>query len=60
MIRLAPGLRSGTMSVPVSKSHAHRVLIAEFLAGRAECLAPAKDDCDDIIATKRCLREVER
>ncbi len=58
MLRLAPGPRSGTMSVPVSKSHAHRVLIAEFLAGRTACLAPADGDCDDITATKRCLKEL--
>lgn len=56
MIRLLPGLRRGTMAVPVSKSHAHRVLIAEFLAGRMSSLAPASEDCDDIRATKRCLR----
>ena len=60
MTRLLPGLRRGTMTVPVSKSHAHRVLIAEFLAGRTACLAPTEGDCDDIAATKRCLREVER
>ena len=60
MTRLQPGLRRGVMSVPVSKSHAHRVLIAEFLAGRTDCLAPAEGDCDDILATKRCLKEVEK
>ena len=55
MTRLEPGLRRGTMVVPVSKSHAHRVLIAEFLAGRTDCLSPDAADCDDIAATKRCL-----
>ena len=60
MLRLVPGLRSGSMSVPVSKSHAHRVLIAEFLAGRTACLAAADGDCDDIAATKRCLEELAR
>ena len=55
MTRLEPGLRRGTMAVPVSKSHAHRVLIAEFLAGRTVCLAANVADCDDIRATKRCL-----
>ena len=59
MTRLEPGLRRGVMSVPVSKSHAHRVLIAEFLAGRTDCLAPAEGDCDDIEATKRCLKALE-
>lgn len=56
MIRLEPGLRCGAMTVPVSKSHAHRVLIAEFLAGRFAFLESAAEDCDDICATKRCLR----
>ena len=46
------------MTAPVSKSHAHRVLIAEFLAGRTDGLAPAPDDCDDIRATKRCLAAI--
>ena len=58
MTRLEPGLRRGVMSVPVSKSHAHRVLIAEFLAGRTDCLAAADGDCDDILATKRCLKSL--
>ena len=59
MTRLEPGLRRGTMTVPVSKSHAHRVLIAEFLAGRTACLAPIAEDCDDICATKRCLTALD-
>ena len=59
MTRLEPGLRHGTMTVPVSKSHAHRVLIAEFLAGRTACLSPALDDCDDVAATKRCLTALD-
>ena len=54
-LTLAPGLRTGTMRVPVSKSHAHRVLIAEFLAGRMASLTPSVGDCDDVAATKRCL-----
>ena len=55
MTRLKPGLRAGELRVPVSKSHAHRVLIAEFLAGRTVSLAPDAADCDDVRATKRCL-----
>ncbi len=55
MTRLEPGLRAGELRVPVSKSHAHRVLIAEFLAGRTVSLAPDAADCDDVRATKRCL-----
>lgn len=52
---LAPGLRRGTMALPPSKSHAHRVLLADFLAGRTDRLSAAADDCDDLAATKRCL-----
>ncbi len=59
MTRLEPGLRRGTMAVPISKSHAHRVLIAEFLAGRTACLASSPEDCDDICATKRCLAALD-
>jgi len=59
VICLKPGLRRGTMAVPVSKSHAHRVLIAEFLAGRTASLAPDAADCDDIAATKRCLKALD-
>lgn len=55
-MRLEPGLRKGMMRVPVSKSHAHRVLIAEFLAGRTSSLVDGVGECDDILATKRCLR----
>lgn len=52
---LEPGLRTGAVRPPPSKSHAHRVLIAEALSGRLESLAPDADDCADICATKRCL-----
>ena len=56
MRMIEPGLRRGRVSVPQSKSHAHRLLIANFLAGDRECLADAAGDSADIIATKRCLR----
>ncbi len=55
MITLAPGLRRGVVELPRSKSHAHRLLIANFLAGERAGLKPAADDSDDIVATKRCL-----
>lgn len=44
----------GRITVPVSKSHLHRLLIAEFLSGAT---VPPIDaaDCADIAATKRCL-----
>ena len=53
MTRLEPGLRAGELRVPVSKSHAHRVLIAEFLAGRTVSLVPDAADCDDTSPGRR-------
>ena len=32
-IIIQPGMRTGTVQVPFSKSHLHRLLIADFLAG---------------------------
>lgn len=43
------------MVVPRSKSHGHRLLIANFLAGETAALSPCESDNADIIATKRCL-----
>jgi len=60
MIRLEPGLRKGRLRLPQSKSHAHRVLIADFLAGGTLYRTANPLDCDDIIATKRCLDRTGR
>ncbi len=49
------GIRKGTVTAPVSKSHLHRLLIADFLAGDRSRLAADASDPDDIRATKRCL-----
>jgi 3-phosphoshikimate 1-carboxyvinyltransferase len=54
-IIVRPGRRKGTVSVPRSKSHEHRLLIADFLAGDLSRMVPCAEDCDDIVATKRCL-----
>ncbi len=43
------------MRVPLSKSFAHRVLIADFLSGGSFFRSFEGDLCDDLIATKRCL-----
>lgn len=56
MLRLDPGPRRGTVTAPPSKSHEHRLLVANFLAGERTCLADAPGDAADILATKRCLR----
>lgn len=51
---MLPRLLRGLVSVPPSKSHLHRLLIAGFLAdGKVPAADPS--DCDDIVATKRCL-----
>lgn len=51
---MLPRLLRGEVVVPPSKSHLHRLLIAEFLAS-GDCAAPLPSDCADIAATKRCL-----
>ena len=50
------GLRDGVVTPPPSKSHLHRLLIADFLAGGRAHLSPSPDDSADIAATRRCLR----
>ena len=55
MIKIQPGARSGRVEAPRSKSHEHRLLIADFLAGDIRRLGAMPSDPDDIRATKRCL-----
>ncbi len=43
------------MRVPLSKSFAHRVLIADCLSGGSFFRSFEGDLCDDLLATKRCL-----
>lgn len=50
------GPRKGTVTPPPSKSHLHRLLIADFLSGEMGRVDDSKEDSDDILATKRCLR----
>lgn len=48
----------GDVAVPLSKSHAHRILVADFLAdvaGGGEYALPFPDFCEDIAATRRCI-----
>lgn len=54
-LTIEPGRRRGSVAAPRSKSHEHRLLIADFLAGDYSRLAPREGDADDILATKRCL-----
>lgn len=53
---LKNGPHRGTVTAPRSKSHEHRLLIADFLAGDDTRLVDVPDDSADILATKRCLR----
>ncbi len=50
----------GTVKVPASKSHLHRLLTARFLAGEplSSLLSASEDECEDIIATRRCLAAI--
>ena len=54
-ISIKPGLRKGRVRPPVSKSHLHRLLVADFLAGDFSRLCSDESDSEDIKATKRCL-----
>lgn len=56
---LQPGFRRGVVVAPPSKSHEHRLLIANYLAGERTHLEPAVGDGTDILATKRCLRALD-
>ena len=56
---VTPGLRRGSVAPPASKSHLHRLLIADFLAGDRGRLADDPADPQDILATKRCLRALD-
>ena len=55
MITIQPGARRGRVIAPPSKSHEHRLLIADFLAGDMRRIGAAPTDSDDVRATKRCL-----
>lgn len=50
------GTHRGLVIAPRSKSHEHRLLIADFLAGDETRLVDCEGDAADILATKRCLR----
>ncbi len=54
-ITIQPGPRRGTVSVPLSKSHLHRLLIADFLAGGTRYKTSFAESSEDVLATQRCL-----
>lgn len=51
---LLPRKLRGAIKPPVSKSHLHRLLIAEFLSG-GEMSSAEAGECADIAATRRCI-----
>ena len=51
-ILLLPGLRHGVVTPPPSKSHLHRLLIADFLAGGRDRFEYSPGDSADIAATR--------
>ena len=53
--RIEPGQRSGTVEIPSSKSHAHRMLICAALS-REESVLRCRGLSKDILATMDCLR----
>lgn len=55
IFRITAGKRRGEITPPVSKSHLHRLLFADFLGGDYTRLQVNADDPEDIRATKRCL-----
>ena len=59
MTTIQPGKRTGSVRIPRSKSHEHRLLVSDFLAGDYSRLAPAEGDSEDILATKRCLEALK-
>ena len=56
MKTILPGARRGRITVPSSKSIAHRELIAAILSGVAEPVI--RGESKDTEATRRCLREM--
>ena len=57
-ITIMPGVRKGRVTVPLSKSHLHRLLIADFLAGGDMFTRSFEGACEDVSATQRCLKEL--
>ena len=53
-ITILPGRRKGRVSVPLSKSHLHRLMIADYLSG-GNMYKHRYEACEDVSATQRCL-----
>ena len=61
-VRIRPGKASGTVQAPPSKSMAHRLLIAAFLAeqGGGKCRIGNLAPSDDILATRGCIEAFKK
>lgn len=57
IIRIKPAMLKGTVSIPPSKSIAHRAVIAAALSGE-DCTIENVAMSEDILATVRCMREL--
>lgn len=54
-VRILPSSLRGSVTVPVSKSAAHRALICAALAGQKDVLPPGEALGDDLLATRDAL-----
>lgn len=59
-IKIIPQSLSGKITLPPSKSHMHRILIADFLSGSNIDSTQNYEFCDDTIATYRCLSVISK
>jgi 3-phosphoshikimate 1-carboxyvinyltransferase len=55
LVRCSPSVLRGRVRVPVSKSAAHRAMIAAFLAGAADPLPEQETVSEDLAATRSAL-----
>lgn len=58
-VRLSPAVLRGRVTVPVSKSAAHRAMIASFLAGGPDPLPAGETVSEDLAATRSALAALE-
>lgn len=57
---VTPGTLRGSVTLPPAKSCLHRLMLASYLAGEGEEYPVPADACDDIAATRDCLRAMRQ
>lgn len=57
-VKISPSVLRGKLRVPLSKSAAHRALIASALAGGPHPLPPDEGPSEDLLATRGALRSI--